>query len=110
VKVLNLYAGLGGNRKMWEGVEVTAVEYTPKIAEIYKAQYPNDTVVIEDAHQFLLDHHSKFDLIWASPPCQSHSRMIRSGKNRKPRYPDLRLYEEILFLQHNFKGLWLWRT
>ena len=33
--------------------------------------------------------------------------MIRSGRNRKPRYPDLKLYEEILFLQHNFRGLWV---
>ena len=26
VRVLNLYAGIGGNRKLWEDVEVTAVE------------------------------------------------------------------------------------
>ncbi len=107
MKVLNLYAGIGGNRKLWKNVEVTAVEYTPKIAEIYNAQYPDDAIIIGDAHQFLLDHYTEFDFVWASPPCQSHSRMIRSGKNRKPRYPDLRLYEEILFLQHNFEGLWV---
>ena len=27
MKVLNLYAGIGGNRKLWEDVEVTAVEW-----------------------------------------------------------------------------------
>jgi hypothetical protein len=30
VRVLNLYAGIGGNRKHWENVEVTAVEYSTK--------------------------------------------------------------------------------
>lgn len=106
MKILNLYAGIGGNRKNWGGHEITAVEYTFDIAEVYKQNFPEDTVVTEDAHQYLLDHYSEFDFIWASPPCQSHSRMIRSGRNRVPRYPDLRLYEEILFLMHNFKGKW----
>ena len=106
-KVLDLYAGLGGNRKLWDNCEVTAVEYTQKIADIYQAQYPDDQVIVGDAHQYLLDHFNEFDIIWSSPPCQSHSRMIRSGKNRKPRYPDMKLYEEILFLKHNFSGPWI---
>jgi DNA (cytosine-5)-methyltransferase 1 len=106
VKVLNLYAGLGGNRKHWD-VEVTAVEYNQKIANIYRNMNPRDIVVVGDAHQYLLDHFSEFDFIWSSPPCQSHSKMIRSGQNRKPRYPDMRLYEEILFLKHNFDGPWV---
>ena len=106
MKILNLYAGLGGNRKYWEG-DITAVESDEKIAKVYQDQYPDDTVIIGDAHQYLLDNFQKFDFIWSSPPCQSHSRMIRSGKNRRMRYPDLRLYEEILFLKHNFIGIWV---
>jgi DNA (cytosine-5)-methyltransferase 1 len=106
VKVLNLYAGIGGNRKFWDH-DVTAVEIDPKIAAVYSGLYPDDEMVIDDAHQYLLDHYTEFDFIWSSPPCQSHSRMIRSGRNRKPRYPDLALYEEILFLQHNFDGSWV---
>ena len=107
LRVLNLYAGIGGNRKLWDNVEVTAVEYTEEIAEVYKSNFKNDTVVIADAHQYLLENFEKFDFVWSSPPCQSHSKMIRSGRNRKPRYPDMKLYEEILFLKHNFKGKWV---
>jgi len=107
MKILNLYSGLGGNRKLWENVEITSVESSAKIAEIYKQLYPEDTIIIGDAHQYLLENFQEFDFIWSSPPCQSHSKMIRSGKNRKPRYPDMKLYEEILFLKHNFKGLWV---
>jgi len=106
VKILNLYAGVGGNRKLWAG-DVTAIEYAPKIAAVYQRLYPNDQVICEDAHAYLLQNYQAFDFIWSSPPCQSHSRMIRSGRNRKPRYPDLRLYEQILFLKHNFSGLWV---
>ena len=107
MKILNLYSGLGGNRKLWENVEITSVESSTEIAYIYKQLYPEDTIIIGDAHQYLLENFQEFDFIWSSPPCQSHSKMIRSGKNRKPRYPDMRLYEEILFLKYNFKGSWV---
>jgi len=108
LKVLNLYAGLGGNRKDWKNVEVTAVERDIKIAAAYTQNFPNDRVIIADAHLYLLQHFQEYDFIWFSPPCQSHSKMIRSGRNRKPRYPDLKMYEEMLFLMYNqFKGRWV---
>ena len=106
-KILNLYAGLGGNRLKWRNVTVTAVEMNKEIADVYAQQHPDDEVIIGDAHEYLLKHYKEFDVIWASPPCQSHSRMIRSGRNRKPRYPDMKLYEEILFLKHNLDGPWV---
>lgn len=112
MKVLNLYAGIGGNRKLWGGEhQVTAVEFDPAIAAIYKDLYPNDEVIVGDAHRYLLDHYDEFDFIWSSPPCQSHSSFRQDIHVRfhgtKPIYPDMSLYEEILFLKHNAKCLWL---
>lgn len=107
MKILNLFCGIGGNRKLWEGHEVTSVDNQESILEKYKELFPEDNIILADAYQYLLDHFEEYDFIWASPPCQSHSRFIRSGKNRKPRYTDLRLYEVILFLKHNFKGKWV---
>lgn len=108
MKVLNLYAGIGGNRKLWEDVEVTAVEFNPKIAEVYKSFFPNDNMVVGDAHQYLLDYYQEFDFIWASPPCPTHSKVNFSNGGRWPvKYPDMKLYQEIILLQNWFKGKWV---
>lgn len=107
MKILNLYAGIGGNRKLWENAEITAIELDEKITNLYKNLYPSDNVICTDAHNYLLHHYKEFDFIWSSPPCQSHSRFIRSGRNRKPTFADLRLYEEILFLTYNYPGSWI---
>ena len=101
MKILNLYAGIGGNRKLWGGEhQITAVEIMPEIAKIYQENFPNDRVLIEDAHQFLLDHYKEFDFIWSSPPCPSHSR-VNSFLNAQGliRYPDMALWQEIIFSQ-----------
>ena len=105
MKILNLYAGLGGNRKDWGNEhEITAIELEPKIAEVYKANFPNDNVIIADAHEFLLEHSDEFDFIWSSPPCQTHSRMMKATRHKKKRFTDMSLYQEIIFLKHFFKG------
>lgn len=110
-KILNLYAGIGGNRKLWQNVQVTAVENDPTIAEIYKQLFSEDTVIIGDAHEYLIEHYKEFDFIWSSPPCQSHSSFRQNIGVRyrgvKPVYPDMRLYQEILFLKYNFTGTWI---
>ena len=111
VKVLNLYAGIGGNRKLWDGVEVTAVEIDPKIAKIYQDFFPDDKVIVADAHKYLLEHYGEFDFIWSSPPCPSHSRIrneagVGVGQNEAI-YPDMKLYEEVILLKHFFKGKWV---
>lgn len=107
-KILNLYACLGGNRLKWDEVaeiEVTAVELDPELAKLYQERFPNDTVIVADAHQYLLDHYKEFDFIWTSPPCPTHSRLALTNKGRaKTKYPDMKLYQEILLLQYYFKG------
>jgi DNA (cytosine-5)-methyltransferase 1 len=102
-KILNLYAGIGGNRMLWgDSYDITAVEYNPNIAKVYSNQFPNDKMVIGDAHQYLLDHYLEFDFIWSSPPCPTHSRMCFSKKTKE--YIDFKLYQEIILLQSWFKG------
>lgn len=104
MKVLNLYAGVGGNRKLWKNCDVTAVEVDEKIAAVYKKLNPNDKVIIGDAHEYLRENFREFDFIWTSPPCPTHSRMAKATRHKNRKFPDMRLYEEILFLQHFFKG------
>ena len=120
-KVLNLYACLGGNRYKWNEVaeqaeielEVTAVEWDEELAKLYQERFMDDIVIVADAHQYLLDHYKEFDFIWSSPPCPSHSRArYWSSSNydttTEAIYPDMKLYEEILFLQHYYKtGKWV---
>ena len=105
--ILNLYAGLGGNRKLWENCDVVAVEKDPKIGGVYAKLYPDDTVFFEDAHQFLLDTYDIVDFIWSSPPCQSHSSMARANSRTAPKYAEMDLYQQIIFLQTYFKGGWV---
>ena len=112
MKILNLYAGIGGNRKLWgDEHEITAIEFDKNIANIYKDFYPNDKVIVTDAHQYLLEHYNEFDFIWSSPPCQSHSSFRQNicvrYRGTEPVYPDMKLYQEILFLQYNFQGRWI---
>ena len=110
MKVLNIYAGIGGNRKLWpKECEVTAVEWNYDIAKIYQDFFPNDKVVVKvDAHKYLLEHYKEFDFIWSSPPCQSHS-ITNHFLNAQGyiRYPEMALWQEIIFLKHFFKGKWV---
>ena len=111
-RVLNLYAGIGGNRKLWYGnIHVTAVELNPDIAAIYKDYFPDDTVIVGDAHEYLKKNYKEFDFIWASPPCPTHSNArfwSSKGGMYEIDYPDMMLYQEILLLKHFFdKGKWV---
>ena len=109
MKILNLYACLGGNRYKWnevkEDIEVTAVEWDEELAKLYQERFPNDKVIVADAHQYLLDHYQEFDFIWSSPPCPTHSKARFARRNTTiAKFPDLKLYEEILFLDNWFDG------
>jgi len=108
MKVLNLYSGLGGNRKNWDNCEVTAIENNESIAKFYSDKYPGDELIICDAHEYLLNNYYKYDFIWSSINCPTHSRArfwsSKPNNKVKPVYPDMKLYEEILFLYHYFEG------
>ena len=120
MKILNLYCGIGGNRAGWslsKEDKVIAVEINPLIAQIYKEKYPEDEVVICDAHQYLIDHFREFDFIWSSPPCPTHSKVRKSlaikhdkdgneYEQNKPVYPNMMLYEEIILLDNYFDGFY----
>ena len=110
-KILNLYACLGGNRYKWDEVadnlEVTAVELDPELARMYQERFPNDIVIVADAHQYLLENFKEFDFIWSSPPCPTHSKVRITQKNTpnfKAVFPDMKLYSEIIFLDNYFEG------
>ena len=117
-KVLNLYACLGGNRYKWDEVaqeagieiEVTAVEWDEELARLYQERFPNDIVIVADAHQYLLDHYKEFDFIWSSPPCPSHSKARfwgSKGGQCDVIYPDMTLYQEVIFLDSFYDGKWV---
>lgn len=111
MKILNLYAGIGGNRKLWDNVrggdfDITAVEYDEHIAKAYQDRFPSDRVIVADAKEYLLRNYKDFDFIWVSPPCQTHSCLVHSNKTKStyiPQYPDMTLYQIIYFLQLHSK-------
>jgi len=111
MKILNLYACLGGNRYKWgDEHEITAIELDPELARMYQERFPNDTVIIADAHQYLLDHYKEYDFIWSSPPCPTHSRArfwnaVSDNTSTVPMYADMKLYQEIILLNNWYKGL-----
>lgn len=105
MKILNLYAGIGGNRALWgDKHEITAIEINSDIASEYKYKFPNDEVIKTDSHQFLLHNYKNYDFIWSSPPCPSHSRLCYSQKEK--RYAEMSLYQQIILLKSWSKGLW----
>lgn len=106
MKILNLYAGIGGNRKLWGNEhDITAIENDLEIAEVYRKLYRYDKVFVTDAHEYLLNHFKEFDFIWSSPPCPTHSRVNLALQGHGIyRYPDMGLYQEIIFLQRFYKG------
>mgnify|MGYP003137826753 FL=1 len=105
MKILNLYACLGGNRYKWgDDHEITAVEWDTELARMYQERFPNDKVVVGDAHKYLLDHYTEYDFIWSSPPCPTHSRVRFANTKAERVYPEMSLYQEIIFLDTHFKG------
>jgi len=111
VKILNLYAGIGGNT--WnldrQKHDITHVEWNEEIAQANRELNPLDKVIIGDAKTFLELNYSDYDYIWASPPCPSHASIRKAGaKNGQydAKVPDMDLYGIIIFLDEYFEGKW----
>jgi len=104
MRILNAYAGVGGNAKYWGDHEVVAIELNPKIAAVYQKLNPTHEVIVTDAHEYIRKNYASFDKIWTSPKCQTHTKMVKATRHKNRKYPDMELYEEILFLKHFFKG------
>lgn len=104
MKILNLYAGIGGNRKLWgNDHEITAIEYDQATADVYSQYFPDDNMIVTDAHEYLLNHFKDYDFIWSSPPCPTHSDIRRCGVHAgqyDALYPDMALYQEIILLKN----------
>jgi DNA (cytosine-5)-methyltransferase 1 len=107
MKILNLYAGIGANRHLWTDHSITNVEINAQCCAHLSSTYRDDTVVNEDAVEFLLANYNDFDFIWLSPPCQSHTKLTHSFNKRCPRLPDFTLYAIHTFLSSFHKGLFV---
>tara|TARA_B100000925_G_scaffold70372_1_gene48783 strand:+ start:2323 stop:3009 length:687 start_codon:yes stop_codon:yes gene_type:complete len=121
LRILNLYAGIGGNAILWRKVAqenglniiIDHVEINQDLCNELKRLFPYDNVFNIDAHDYLEllareNRLNKYDIIWSSPPCQTHSRMnrINSKKYHKSSYIDPSLYQEIILLKYNFDGIY----
>ena len=99
IKVLNGYAGIGGNRKLWNevaNIEVTAIEIDKKIAAVYQDLYPDDIVLTIDAHEYLRLNYNNFDLIFYSPPCKTHTDIRIHNPNFIAGKTEILYYDERL--------------
>lgn len=103
-RVLNLQSGLGGNRKKWQNCKVTAVEKNEQIAKVYSRLYSDDEVIVGDAMEYLKNNYRNFDFVWGSPSCQTHSRMMKATRHDVADFPDMSLYQLIIFLDNFYKG------
>ena len=83
-RLLDLFSGAGGAAMGYfrAGFDVTGVDIKPQ------PRYPFEFVQ-GDALEFLAEHGQEFDVIHASPPCQTFSAYRRKGYGVGEGYPDL---------------------
>ena len=109
MKILNAYAGIGANTWNWDRDkhDITHLEKNEEIADCLKDLQPEDQVIIGDAYKFIENNHDRYDFIWASPPCPTHSSIRKAGAKNgqyREKMPDFKLYSIIEFLDTFFEG------
>ncbi|MCE4607314.1 MAG: DNA cytosine methyltransferase [Desulfurococcales archaeon] len=108
IKILDLFAGMGGVAKGIQGYldklgldyEYIAVDIDPIVLKLHKEFNPKSIVIRRDAYSFTVDELMQYDFIWASPPCQSHSKL---NAIRKRFNPDHRLWYLIHRLYNTYR-------
>ena len=113
IKVLNAFAGLGGNTELWDRkkYDVIHIENNINRYDFLADKFPDDVVIDRDAYEYIERYFMAYDIIWASPPCQTHSsvRWLNESKpGFKYKIPDMRLYGLIHFLKRAAKNqIWI---
>ena len=127
IKLLNLYAGIGGNVHLLDRnkYQIISIEHNIQIAKINQLLHPEDIIITCDglckedeirtecpgnAKYYLRLNYKKFDFIWGSPPCQTHSKMRFTQKSKdfyEYKYPNVDLYQIITLLQTHFEGTYI---
>lgn len=85
--LLDLFCGAGGAARGYQlaGFHVTGIDVRPM------SRYAGDAFVQADALEFLAEHGHEFDVIHASPPCQSYLNLggVNRSLGRTYDHPDL---------------------
>ena len=86
MKLLDLFSGAGGAAMGYHraGFEVVGVDHKPQ------KNFPFEFIQA-DALEYCAEHGHEYDVIHASPPCQSYSRLrhLPFLKERRERHPKL---------------------
>jgi len=105
LKILDLFCGIGGVARGFHDYLqehrikylYVAIDIDKHVLKAHKALNPLSNVILRDAYSFSIDELRRYDFVWASPPCETHSIAgIWTRKEKKS--PDFRLYKLILTL------------
>lgn len=112
MKILSLFssAGIAETYIHYPGDEWYAVEIELELARIYKDRFPGSYVTVGDAWN-CLDSIENYDLVIATPPCQSYTNAA-GARRREP--PDTRIIALLnalrrhgTYILENVNSTWL---